>query len=118
MSDTEAMPNADSLDIARQLAAALQADARFIAIKQASEAVRDDAEAKKLEEDYAAVAQAIQAKEMTGAAIEPDEKRRELELREKVSANMKIVAFLRAQADFSQLMNGVNEEIQNALELE
>ena len=118
MSDTEAKSSSDPLAIARQLAAALQEDARFIAIKQASEAVRDDAEAKKLEEDYAAVAQAIQAKEVSGAAIEPDEKRRELSLREQVSANKKIVAFLRAQADFSQLMNDVNEEIQNALELE
>ena len=111
-------PNADPLEIARQLAAALQADARFVAIKQATGAVHDDPEAKKLEEDYAAAAQVMQSKELAGAAIEPDEKRLELELREKVSANTKIVAFLRAQADFSQLMNGVNEEIQNALDLE
>lgn len=43
--------------------------------------------------------------------IEPDLKRRHRDLSEKVTANPRMQRFLRAQADFSELMNHVNRQI-------
>ena len=107
---------ADVMELAGQLGAALAEDARFGAMRAATEALKEDADAKKLEEEYAEAVQLIHKKTAQGTAIEPEDKKRELELRDKIAANEKITTLLRAQADFQELMNGVNEAIQEKID--
>ncbi|MCZ6786054.1 MAG: YlbF family regulator [Planctomycetota bacterium] len=106
---------ADVMEFANQLGAALAEDARYVAMRAATEALKEDAGAKKLEEEYAEAVQLIHQKTAQGAAIEPEDKKRELDLRNKIAANEKITALLRAQADFQELMNQVNEAIQEKI---
>jgi cell fate (sporulation/competence/biofilm development) regulator YlbF (YheA/YmcA/DUF963 family) len=106
---------ADVMELARKLGSALAGDARYGAMRAATEALQGDAEAKKLEEDYADAVQLIHQKTAQGTAIEPGEKKRELDLRNKIAANDKITTLLRAQADFQELMNSVNDAIQKQI---
>ena len=108
---------ADPVELARQLAAALNDDARSHAVRDAGKALRADSEAKALEEEYAAAAQKIQQLEQAKSPIEPDDKRKEADLRAKVAKNERIMAFLMAQTEFTALMNEVNQAIEQGLDL-
>ncbi len=106
---------ADVMELAGQLGVALAEDARYAAMRAATVALKEDADAKKLEEEYAKAVQTIHRKTAEGVAIEPEDKKRELDLRNKIAANEKITALLRAQADFQELMNSVNDAIQEKI---
>ncbi len=106
---------ADVMELAGDLGAALAEDARYVAMRAATEALKEDADAKKLEEEYAEAVQTIHKKTADGKAIEPEDKKRELDLRNKITANEKITTLLRAQADFQELMNSVNDAIQGKI---
>ncbi|MHC4224686.1 MAG: YlbF/YmcA family competence regulator [Planctomycetota bacterium] len=88
------------------------------ALKAAVGALQADEEAKSLEKNYAEIAQTLEAKGKTGQPIEPDEKRREAELRSKMAAHPAIREFLKAQADFYQVMHEVNKAIEEAIGIE
>jgi cell fate (sporulation/competence/biofilm development) regulator YlbF (YheA/YmcA/DUF963 family) len=106
------------LALAKQLGSAIAADERCNALKQAAVAFKADADAQKLEQEYTTAANELRAKEQQGQPIEPEEKRREAELRTQMATNETIRRFVRAQADFRQLMQAVNETIEKELDLQ
>ena len=103
---------------AEQLGSAIGGHERCIALKKAVEALHADAEAKRLETEYAAASRVLQEKAQNGEPLEPEEKRLEAGLRKQVASNATIREFLRAQADFQQLMNVTNTALEDAIGLD
>ena len=52
-----------------------------------------------------------------GEALEPEDKRREAEVRSALAANQTLATFVRAQADFHELMVAVNQALERAIRL-
>ena len=102
--------------LARELGEAVAHHERFAAFREARTAFRADEEAQALQRDYDAAADLIQRKSALGQPLEPEDKRAEAGLREKVAANAVLMQLLRAQADFHELMREVNQTIEDALE--
>jgi len=102
---------------AEKLGETIARHARCRALAEAREAFDKDEAAKKLQEDYDAAAQALQKKAATGGVLEPEEKRREADLRGQLAANETLSALLRAQADFHELMVVVNQALERAIRL-
>lgn len=105
------------LEVARKLGEAVARSERYGTLRAASEAMQADDAAMKLRADYDAVVTSIQESLAEGRPVEPEDKRREAQLREQVTRTPCIVAVLRAQADFHELMNRVNDAIQKQIEL-
>jgi cell fate (sporulation/competence/biofilm development) regulator YlbF (YheA/YmcA/DUF963 family) len=103
------------LQLATRLGEAIKADPRAAALKAAADGLEQDESARTLQEEYAEVAQALQDKAAKGEPLEPEDKRRELDLRQQVASRDSIRAFLRAQADFSELMSSVNGALEEAI---
>ena len=106
------------LALATKLGSAIAADERCNALKQAAGAFKADADAQKLEQEYTAAANELRLKEHQGEPIEPEDKRREADLRTQMATNETIREFVRAQADFRQLMQAVNSAIEKELDLQ
>jgi len=105
----------DVIKKADDLAQAIRANARFETMRVAQEALEKDEEAQRLTEEFQAAQALISEKEKEGKPIEVDDKRRIADLQQMVGANENLQAFLRAQADFYEMMNRVNESIQTVL---
>ena len=103
---------------AQDLGDAIAAHPACVALNTALETFRADEAAQKLEADYAEAARTLEAKSAAGEALEPEDKRREAELRDQMVANEVMKNFLRAQADFQELMQTTNATIQSAIGLE
>jgi cell fate (sporulation/competence/biofilm development) regulator YlbF (YheA/YmcA/DUF963 family) len=103
---------------AGKLGEAIAAHESYRALKSATEKLKADEEAGQLEKSYAEVARLIDEKGSAGRPIEPEEKRREAELRSKMAAHPVIREFLKAQANFHQLMLAVNHALESAIDLE
>ncbi len=106
------------LNHAGKLGEAIAAHERCEAIKRTAKALKDDGEAKQLEQEYAEAATVLQEKAAAGKPLEPDEKRREADLRSKMAAHPVIRDFLKAQADFAELMQKTNATLEDAIGLE
>ena len=106
------------LEEARRLGQALVQHERFQRLRQAEQAVRNDPEARQLSHDLNAQMQKVSDLEARMAPIEPEDKRRLQELREKVHGNGALQELARAQADYLELMARVNEVIQKELGIE
>lgn len=102
---------------AERLGEAIAAHARCNALAEARAAFEKDEAARKLREDYDAAVDALQRKLAAGAVLEPEEKRREADLRARVAANATLTALVRAQADFQELMVTVNRALERAIGL-
>ena len=89
-----------------------------VALKSALEKFRGDEAAQKLEADYAAAARLLEEKGQAGEALEPEDKRREAELRDQMVGNVVIRDFLAAQAEFHELMQKANATLESAIGLE
>jgi len=100
---------------AEKLGEAIGGHARCKALAEAREALDKDEAARQLQEDYASAAEILQKKMAAGEVLEPDEKRREAELRSSVAANESLAALVRAQADFHELMVAVNQALERAI---
>ena len=105
-------------ELAGTLGEAIASHERCKTLREAVAALHADAEAKQLEQDYAAAAATLREKTGSGQPLEPEDKRREAELRNQVATHPTIRTFLRAQADFQELMNGVNQTLSDAIGLE
>jgi len=105
------------LAIAKQLGDAVKASERCAALRSASEAFQADADAQALRDEYDAAVTAVQEKTARNAPLEPEEKRAEADLRAKVAVNPTILSLLRAQADFHELMNAINDTVQKTIDL-
>ena len=102
---------------AEKLGEAIACHARCRALAEAREALDKDEAAKKLQEDYDAAVDTLQKKAAAGGVLEPDEKRREAELRSRLASNETLAALIRAQADFHELMMAVNQALERAIHL-
>jgi len=106
------------LNKAKQLGEAIAAHERCRAFDQAAKALKADAEAKQLEQDYAESAKVLSEKSAAGQPLEPEEKRREADLRKRMAAHPLIRDFLKAQVDFAELMQKTNATLEDAIGLE
>ena len=100
---------------AKRLAALLATNERTKALRTASAAVTGDPDAKQLEEDYAHAAAELRELETTGAPIEPEMKRRMATLGERIRRSTLLQALLQANAEFADMMDGVQHEISDAV---
>jgi cell fate (sporulation/competence/biofilm development) regulator YlbF (YheA/YmcA/DUF963 family) len=102
---------------AGKLGEAIAAHARCKALAEARAALAKDEVAQKLQADYDAAAENLQKKLAAGEALEPEDKRREAEVRSALAANETLATFVRAQADFHELMVAVNQALERAIRL-
>jgi cell fate (sporulation/competence/biofilm development) regulator YlbF (YheA/YmcA/DUF963 family) len=100
---------------AEKLGEAIAAHARYKALAVARDALAKDEAAKQLQEDYDAATETLQKKLAAGEPLEPEDKRREAELRGRLAANETLAALVRAQADFHELMVAVNQALERAI---
>jgi cell fate (sporulation/competence/biofilm development) regulator YlbF (YheA/YmcA/DUF963 family) len=100
---------------AKRLAEMLAGHERTKALREASAAVTEDADAKKLEEEYAHAASEMAELEASGSPIEPDVKRRMAALGERIRRSPLLQRLLQANADFADMMDGVQHEISDAV---
>ncbi len=105
----------DVIQKADDLAQALRAHDRYRKMRVAEQALENDEEAQNLTGEFQAAQALIAEKEKSGKPIEVEDKRRISELQQKVGASENLQAFLRAQADFYEMMNRVNQSIQTVL---
>lgn len=101
--------------LAARLGDALAEHEAAQALKAAREAFFADEEAQRLQKEYDEATTALRAKMAAGQPLEPDEKRREADLRAQVAGHEKIRALLQAQADFTAVMNVVQAELDRAI---
>jgi cell fate (sporulation/competence/biofilm development) regulator YlbF (YheA/YmcA/DUF963 family) len=105
----------DVVEQAKRLGALLAAHGRTKALREATAQVTTDAEAKRLEQDYAHAAEEMREREMAGAPIEPELKRRIVELGERIRRSPPLQRLLRANAEFGEMMDAVQDEISHAV---
>ncbi len=103
------------LDLAAQLGKGIAATARFKALRAAEGAIEADAEARQLLKEADAQKARLADLAARGQPIEPEDKREMERLNEGLSGNEKLHALVRAQADYLELMNKVNEAIRRQL---
>lgn len=101
--------------LARKLGEAIAAHERCGLLKAAAKAVETDAAAQQLEKDYHEAVELLRSKAAAGRPLEPEEKRREAELREEVATSPTIQAYVRAQADFQELMHLIHSTIEKQI---
>ena len=81
------------------------------ALLKARQELQADEQAHKILEDYQKQMQKIAKLEEEGKPIEPQDKRMLVELQQKVASHSTLKLWIKAQADFSQLMHTVNRSI-------
>ncbi len=81
------------------------------AFLKARQMVEADEQAIKLIEDYQRQMQKIAQLENSAKPIEPEDKHKLTELQQKVASNETLKCWMKAQADFSELMGKVNKAI-------
>ena len=105
----------DVLELATKLSRAIARSSRFADLRAAEKAVMsDEAAVAKIRERDELIA-ALAEKERKVEPIEPEEKRKLAELDEFVKTNEKLAALSKAQADFQEMLNLVNQRITAAL---
>ncbi len=105
----------DVIQKADDLAQAIRSSERFETMRTAQETLDKDEEAQNLIGEFQAAQALIAEKENADKPIEVEDKRRMSDLQQKVGSNENLQAFLRAQADFYEMMNRVNQSIQTVL---
>ena len=91
-----------------KLIAASAASKVFMQMRKTVEA---DQQAVKLVEDYQQQMQKIAELESSAKPIEPEDKHQLTELQQNMASNETLKSWMRAQADFSELMSKVNKAI-------
>ena len=100
---------------AKRLAALVAADPRTKALRDATKEVTGDPEAKALEEEYASAAEEMRELEMARAPIEPELKRRMVDLGDRIRRSPPLQRLLRANAAFGDMMDAVQHELSDAV---
>lgn len=78
---------------------------------KARKQLHDDKEAHKMLEAYQEQMQKIAQLEKDGQPVEPEDKHKLVELQQTVASQAALKTWMKAQADFSQLMHKVNQAI-------
>ena len=81
------------------------------AFLESREQLDKDNQAQELVEDYQKQLQKIAELERAGKPIEPEDKHKLTDLQQKVASNETLKCWMKAQADFSELMGKVNKAI-------
>ena len=89
---------------------------RFMALRRAGEAAEDDDAAKDLLKKADAQSEKIAELERSLKPVEPADKEEMQRLTDALHGNEKLGALARAQADYLELMNKVNDAIRGRLE--
>lgn len=100
---------------ARSLGQEIADSERAQAYFTAQRAVEADQDAQSMLGEYSTVAQRIQQLQQSGQAVEPDDKRRIAELEQQLSANPLVKTLMKTQADYMELMNGINQALTESL---
>ncbi|MHC4599157.1 MAG: YlbF/YmcA family competence regulator [Planctomycetota bacterium] len=105
------------LDNAKRLAESIAKSERYMALRDAEQAVKKDEEAGKLLGEFNAKTLAILEKEHKLQPVEPEDKRELATLKERVAGNALLQALNKAQADYSEMMDQVNRTLFEKLEV-
>jgi cell fate (sporulation/competence/biofilm development) regulator YlbF (YheA/YmcA/DUF963 family) len=106
----------DVVEDARRLAERLAAHPRTKELREASAEVAGDPVAKSLEEEYARLSSEVHHLEETRRPIEPETKRRLLDLQGKIRKSAALQRLFRAHASFAEMMDGVQRLLGSALD--
>lgn len=87
---------------------------RTAAFMAAARAVASDAEAQRILREYQTQHDRMREAEMAGQPIEPQDKRKYAAVEMQVAGNDRLKAMMRAQADYLELMNRVQNAIESA----
>jgi len=105
----------DILDLAETLGKRIAESARYRDLRIAENGLEADEESKQLFDGYVEQNNRLAELEASGRPIEPEDKRKLAEAREKLLGCDKAQELVRRQADFAELMNSVNEKIRETL---
>ena len=105
----------DVLDKARTLGEALAAHPRIREYTAANRAVADDATAHSLLQSFGEQAARIRELEASQKPVEVADKQKLADIEKRMSANDALKRLMRAQADYIELMNRVNEAMEAPL---
>ena len=86
------------------------------ALLKARQELQADQQAHKMLEDYQDQMQRIAQLEKDTKPVEPEDKRKLIELQQQVASHSTLKLWIKAQADFSQLMYKVNQAIAEPFE--
>ena len=103
------------LELADKLSKAIARSKRYLDLRRAEAAVIGDEEAVAKLKERDELMMNLARKERETLPIEPEEKRRIAALDEFVKTDPKLAELSRAQADFQEMFNLVNEKITSAL---
>ncbi len=106
----------DVLELAEKLSQTIARSPRYRDLRKAEKAAMENAEAMDLFRKRAEAAARVAQKEEAGQPVEPDDKRALLDLDQKIKTNSILLELSRAQADFQEMMNHVNDLLRRALE--
>ncbi len=101
----------DILAEAGKLGKLIAATAASKAFLETRQTVEEDKQAQEIVEGYQRQLQKIAELERSAKPIEPEDKHKLTELQQKVASNETLKSWMKAQADFSELMGKVNKAI-------
>jgi len=107
----------DVIRIATSLAEAIAKSGRYTALRKAEKAVESEAEAKALLDDFNKKTMAVLEKEQAMKPVEPEEKREIVALKEKIASNPALQDLSKAQVEYSEMMNKVNQVLFERLDV-
>jgi cell fate (sporulation/competence/biofilm development) regulator YlbF (YheA/YmcA/DUF963 family) len=100
------------LDLAKELGKRLSEDARVKAFLEANQAVANSAGTRQILADYEAQARKVEQLQAANKPIEPEDKRRLMELEQKMASDPLMKNLLKAQVGYVELMRQINNAIQ------
>jgi cell fate (sporulation/competence/biofilm development) regulator YlbF (YheA/YmcA/DUF963 family) len=103
------------LELASKLGAAIANNNRYKMFKETEEQLKKDNVAKEISEKLEKQSKKIYELEKNLKPIEVEDKKKLQQLKEEVASNPSIQKFLKAQADYVELMKKVNERIKSKL---
>ncbi len=103
------------LELASKLSAAIANNNRYKMFKETEEQLKKDNVAKDISEKLEKQSKKIYELEKNLKPIEVEDKKKLQQLKEEVASNPSIQKFLKAQADYVELMKKVNERIKSKL---
>jgi len=101
--------------LAKQLAEAVKAHPRYQAFRQAQQKLESSPESKQLLEQLAEQSKRIRELEAALKPVEPQDKRRLIEIQERVMADPTIRALFQAEADYAEIMVQINNCMRDIL---
>lgn len=103
------------IEMATGLGKRIAADPKATAYVQALQAVRNDAEASRIVQEFQLQADKVGRLEAEGKPIEPEDKRKLMDLQDKMIGNESLKSLQRAETDYALLMHRVNSAIEGPL---